>query len=136
MKKTSLWICAAMLSAASTLAAADQPGQTSRQERMDEALENYRAAHGNGSASDTMNTSSNDSSASNCNDYSNGGTFARAESAMKRGACKTGRALERGVKKTGHAIGTAGRKTGDAIRRTGEKMGGSSDKATSDPQAK
>ena len=132
--KTSLWICAAMLSAASTLAAADQPGQTSRQERMDAALENYRAANGDGT-SDRMNTSS-DSNASNCNDYSNGGTFARAESAIKRGACKTGHALERGVKKTGHAIGTAGRKTGDAIRRTGEKMGGSPDKATSDPQAK
>jgi len=135
MTKTPLWICAALLSAASTLAAADQPGQTSRQERMDAALENYRAGHGTGSATDTMNTSS-DSSASDCNEYSNGGTFARAGSAIKRGACKTGHALERGVKKTGHAIGTAGRKTGDAIRRTGEKMGGSPEKATSDPQAK
>ena len=75
-----------------------------------------------------------DGSTTNCDEYSNGGTFSRAEAAAKRGACKTGHAIERGVKKTGHAIGNVGRKTGDAMRRTGEKLGGSSEKATSDPQ--
>ena len=124
--KTSLWICGAMLAAASTLAAADQPGATSRQERMDQALADYRAGQPSGNA--TVNDES-----TNCNQASDGGTFARAEASIKRGACKTGHAIERGVRKTGHAIGKAGRKTGDALRHAGEKMGGSPDKATSDP---
>ena len=124
MKTTSMWICGAMLAAASTLAAAEQPGTTTRQERMDAALADYRAGQ---SGTSVANEST------DCVQTSTGGTFARAEASLKRGACKTGHAMERGVKKTGHAIGNAGRKTGDALRRTGEKMGGSSDKATSDP---
>jgi len=124
MKTTFVWICGAMLAAASTLAAADQPGATTREQRMDAALADYRTGQSGASA---------DNDSTDCVQTSNGGTFARAEASIKRGACKTGHALERGVKKTGHAIGKAGRKTGDALRRTGEKMGGSSDKATSDP---
>jgi hypothetical protein len=124
MKTTSLWICGALLTAASTLAAADQPGATTREQRMENALADYRSGQSNPSAS----TASMD-----CTQTSDGGTFARGEAAMKRGACKTGHAIERGVKKTGNAIGKAGRKTSDAIRRTGEKMGGSPEKATSDP---
>jgi len=124
MKTTSLWICGAMLAAASTLAAAEQPGSTTRQQRMDTALADYRAG---------QSTTSAGSDSTDCVQTSNGGTFARAEASLKRGACKTGHALERGVKKTGNAIGNAGRKTGDALRRTGEKMGGSPEKATSDP---
>ena len=124
MKTTSMWICGAMLAAASTLAAAEQPGTTTRQQRMDAALAEYRAGQ---SGTSVANEST------DCVQTSNGGTFARAEASIKRGACKTGHAIERGVKKTGSAIGNAGRKTGDTLRRTGEKMGGSSDKATSDP---
>ena len=124
MKTTSLWICGAVLATASTFAAAAQPGTTTRQERMDAALADYRSGQSDASA---------DSASADCARTSDGGTFARAEAAMKRGACKTGHALERGVKKTGNAIGKAGRKTGDTLRRTGEKMGGSPDKATSDP---
>ena len=124
MKTTSMLICGAMLAAASTLAAADQPGATTRDQRMDAALADYHA----GQSSTTADTESTD-----CTQASSGGTFSRAGAAMKRGACKTGHAIERGVKKTGHAIGKAGHKTGDALRRTGEKMGGSPDKATSDP---
>ena len=123
MKTTSVWICGAMLAAASTLAAADPPGATTREQRMDAALADYQAgkpgANANGESTD-------------CTQASDGGTFARAEASIKRGACKTGHAIERGVKKTGHAIGNAGRKTGDALRRTGEKLGGSSDKPATD----
>ena len=129
MHKT-MWIAGAMLAMSSTFAMAAEPDSTTRDERMDEALENYRAGHPTGTATAA------DASASNCNEYASGGAFARAEAAVKRGACKTGNALERGVKKTGHAIDKAGRKTGNALRRTGEKMGGSPDKATSDPQAR
>jgi len=124
MKTTSLWICGAMLATVSTFAAAAQPDTTTRQERMDTALADYRSGQSGTSA---------DTASMDCARTSDGGTFARTEAAMKRGACKTGHALERGVKKTGNAIGKAGRKTGDALRRTGEKMGGSPDKATSDP---
>jgi hypothetical protein len=124
MKTTSLWICGAMLATVSTFAAAAQPDTTTRDERMDAALANYRSGQSGASA---------DNTSADCARTSDGGTFARAEASMKRGACKTGHAIERGVKKTGNAIGKAGRKTGDALRRTGEKMGGSPDKATSDP---
>ena len=126
MRKT-MFIISALLATSSTIALADQPGDTTRDERMQSALQEYRAGNGSTAGTDATN---------GCNEYSNGGTFARAEAAMKRGACKTGHAVERGVKKTGHAIGNAGRKTGDAIRRVGEKAGGSPEKATSDPQAK
>lgn len=126
MRKT-LIIIATLLATGTTAVLAEQPGDTTRDERMQSALAEYRANNGNAST---------DTKAVDCNEYSSGGTFARAEAAMKRGACKTGHAVERGVKKTGHAIGNAGRKTGDALRRTGEKMGGSPDKATSDPQPK
>lgn len=121
-KTTSMWICGTMLAAASTLAVAADTATTTRQQRMDEALADYRAGQPATSAD----------SSSDCTQMSNGGTFARAEASIKRGACKTGHAIERGVNKTGHAIGNAGRKTGDALRRTGEKMGGSPDKAKSD----
>lgn len=124
MKTTSRWICAAMLAAVSTFAAADKPGATTREQRMDEALADYRSGQPGGSAYNES---------ADCAQASSGGTVARAEAAVKRGACKTGRALERGVRKTGNAIGNAGRKTGDALRRTGEKLGGSPDKAKSDP---
>ena len=123
MKTTSLWICGAVLATASTFAAAAEPATTTREERMDAALADYRSGQ-SGAA---------DNASADCARTSDGGTFARAEASIKRGACKTGHAIERGVKKTGHAIGKAGRKTGDALRRTGEKMGGSPDKATSDP---
>ncbi len=124
MKRTSMWICGAMLATVSTLAAADQPGATSREQRMDAALADYRSGQTSSSA---------DNTSADCAQPSTGGRFARAESSFKRGACKTGHALERGVEKTGHAIGKAGRKTSNALRRTGEKMGGSPEKATSDP---
>ena len=131
MHKT-MWIAGAMLAMSSTLAMAEQPGSTTRDERMDAALANYRSGHPTGKATAADATA--DASASDCDQYSSGGTLSRAGAAVKRGACKTGHALERGVKKTGHAIDKAGRKTGNALRRTGEKMGGSPDKATSDPQ--
>ena len=124
MKTTSMWICGAMLAAASTLAAADQPGATTREQRMDAALADYHAGQSGPST---------DNASTDCTQASDGGTFARAEAGIKRGACKTGHAIERGVKKTGHAIGNAGHKTANTLRRTGEKMGGSSDKATSEP---
>jgi hypothetical protein len=125
---TTMLIAGAMLAVTSTFAMAEESSPPARQERMDTALANYRTAH----PTDTV-ANANDSTG-NCNEYSSGGTFARAEAAAKRGACKTGHAIERGAKKTGHAIDNAGRRTGDAMRRTGEKMGGSPEKATSDPQ--
>jgi len=124
-KTTSVWVCGAMLAAASTLAIADRAdaATSTRQQRMDEALADYRAGQPSASAG---------KGSADCAQMSDGGTFARAEASIKRGACKTGHAIERGVNKTGHAIGNAGRKTGDALRRTGQKMGGSPEKAKSD----
>lgn len=127
MHKT-MWIAGAMLAVTSTFVMAEESNSATRQERMDTALASYRTGH----PTDTVANA--DGSTTNCDEYSNGGTFSRAEAAAKRGACKTGHAIERGVKKTGHAIGNVGRKTGDAMRRTGEKLGGSSEKAASDPQ--
>jgi hypothetical protein len=91
----------ALLVAVSTAGMADM----TRQERMDEALENYR----------------------------NPSRMERAENSVERGAKKTGHAIEngakktgnaveRGAKKTGQAVGRGVEKTGDAIERGGEKL--------------
>jgi hypothetical protein len=94
---------AASLAALSLAAmAADPSSDAARQQRMDEALQNYHSsAHNSGE-----------------------GPAARAEDSIKRGAHKAGAAIERGAKKTGHAIEKGVHKTGEAIHHAGEKIEG------------
>lgn len=94
MKHTLRITLGALLVAVSTAGMAEM----TRQERMDEALQNYR------------------------NQGSEPSRMERAENSVERGAKKTGNAVERGAKKTGQAVGRGVEKTGDAIERGGEKL--------------
>ena len=78
---------------------------TTREQRMDQALQSYRG------------TPARDSGA---------GPAARTEESIKGGARRTGASIERGAKRAGNAVSNGARKTRDAVRRTGKKMGGSS----------
>lgn len=97
MNRTKLVLIATLFGAASVSAlAADPAAESTRRERMDRAYEDYRNPQP--------------------------GPAARAESAIKRGAHRTGDAIERGAKRAGHAVGKGVRKTGEAIGRGGEKL--------------
>ncbi len=102
MNRFQLALTAALV-AGSSLAMADQmASNTTRDERMDTALQDYRSKQANDSP----------------------GPAARAEESMKRGARKAGHAIEHGATATGHAIKKGAQKTGDAIRHVGEKIQG------------
>lgn len=115
MDRIKLTLVAALLGvAAGTALAAEPESNTTRQQRMDDALQNYRS-----------------------NQPSQPGRFERAENAVKRdahktgaaikrGAHKTGEAIEHGAQKVGHAVGKGVDKTGAAIKRGGEKLEGAS----------
>lgn len=92
-------ILAAALVGLSSVAMAD----TDREQRMNDALENYRSS---GSAAKNPSP----------------GPFARAEESTKRGARKAGHAAKHGAQRVGDGIATGVQKTGDALRRTGEKI--------------
>jgi len=94
-------LATALAGASSMVWAADPSGETTRQERMDAAYDNYR-----------NNNSANP----------NPGRFERAENSVKRGAHKAGSSIKHGAKKVGHAVGKGVRKTGEAIGNTGEKL--------------
>lgn len=79
---------------------------TTRQERMDAALQNYREQQSDVDA----------------NANSQPGPMARTEESIKRGARKTVEAVKHGAHKTGQAIGKGVRKTGEALQRGGEKL--------------
>jgi hypothetical protein len=94
MTRTKFAFVAAALIGASAVVMADEPrSDAARQQRMDDALQNYRS-----------NGDHRTSSAP--------GTFERAENSVKHGAHKTGEAIEHGAHKTGEAIEHATRKTG------------------------
>ena len=94
----------AFAAACTAAMAAEAPTDTTREERMDAALQNYRDTHPD----------------------AGGGPFARAEESVKHGARRASEAIKHGAHKAGAAIGHGVRKTGDAIGRTGEKMEGGS----------
>lgn len=111
IKLTRFTLAAALLGmAAGSALAADPDAEAARQQRMDEALANYRNHP-------TASTARPD-------DYRNPqpGPAARAEASMKRGAHRAGQAIRHGAEKTGHAVGKGVRKTGEAIGRGGEKL--------------
>ena len=88
------------LIAASTLALADEMSAgTTREQRMDGALQNYRGAR---------------------NDPP--GPAARAEESIKRGTHRAGHAIHHGAVATGHAIKRGIHKTGHTLHRAGEKI--------------
>jgi hypothetical protein len=102
-------ITAAVLVSAAGCVFAAQPTttDTTRQERMDQALNDYRDAHPSSSTSMSN---------------PNPGPAERGENAIKRGVHKTGNAIERGAKAVGHAVGTGLSKTGEALHNGGTKL--------------
>jgi hypothetical protein len=112
IKFTKSTLAALLLGVAASGAAlaADPDGEAARQQRMEEALANYRDQQ--------------TGAATRPDDYRNPnpGPAARAEASIKRGAHRTGQAIRHGAEKAGHAVGTGARKTGEAIGRVGEKL--------------
>lgn len=94
-------ILVAALVGLSSAAMADTTAE--RDQRMNDALENYRSS---------------ETAAKNPAP----GPFARAEEATKRGVRKAGEAVKTTAQRTGEGIATGVEKTGDALRRTGEKI--------------
>ncbi|MEO8807340.1 MAG: hypothetical protein ABI433_14770 [Burkholderiaceae bacterium] len=94
-------ILAAALVGLSSAAMADL--NSDREQRMNDALENYRSS---------------DASAKNPSP----GPVARAENATKRGLRKAGDAIETTAKRTGEGVAAGAHKAGNAMRRTGEKI--------------
>lgn len=89
-----------------------QDNMQTREQRMDEALQNHRSA---------------------ASKNPQPGPVARAEesvkrgarnagSAVKHGAQRTGEAIKHGAQRTGQAIGTGVEKAGNAMERGGEKL--------------
>lgn len=95
---------AVLVSAAGSVFAAEPTSYDStRQQRMDEALDHYREGQGTNSTAKPN-------------------LAERGANALKRGAHKTGNAIERGAKAVGHAVGTGLHKTGDALQNGGERL--------------
>ena len=116
MKKIQL-AAAAALALAAGLSFADTPSNTTRDERMDAALQDYRSQQSDAADKNAQ-----------------PGPMARAEESIKRGARKTGEAIKHGAQKTGQAVGKGVRKTGEALQRGGNKLEEKSSGAGTDAQ--
>ena len=90
--------------------------ETTREQRMDQAMKDYQSKPRDTTTRHTT-ESRRDAGA---------GPMARGEESVKRGARRAGAAIKSGAHKTGKAIQRGVTKAKNAIRRTGERMGGSS----------
>jgi len=100
--KTHLRICMSLLAAGLSVSAIAATPDEARQQRMDDAYQDYRNSAGTRA--------------------DNPGPAERTENSLKRGLHRTGKAIRHGAHKTGEAIGKGVRKTGDALHRAGEKV--------------
>ena len=102
MNRIQLALTTALLAGSSWAMAEQMSTTTTRDERMDAALQDYRSKQSSDSP----------------------GPAARAEASVKRGVHKAGHAIEHGATATGHAIKKGAQKTGQAIEHVGEKIKG------------
>ncbi len=100
MNSTKLAIGALLAMSSLACVAADQTADTTREQRMDEALQRYRTSHPDASES----------------------AGARSESSFKRGVHRAGAAIEHGAEKAGNAVRHGLEKTGQAAHRVGDKI--------------
>ena len=100
LKTTKLAIGLLLTMSSLACLAAEQYTDTTREQRMDDALQRYRTSHPDPSES----------------------TGARSESGFKRGVHKTGAAIERGAERAGNAVRHGLEKTGQAAHRVGDKI--------------
>jgi hypothetical protein len=121
-------IAAATIALAGLLPAAHAQ-DTTREQRMDQALQNYRGANQATTTRDTQAPAYRSADPRNPQP----GPAARAEqnikegahdagAAVKRGAQRTGEAIKHGAQRTGEAVGNGMERSGAAIRRGGEKL--------------
>jgi hypothetical protein len=138
MIRTKLTLLAALIGASSAVLAADPQTDAARQQRMDDALQNYRSGTPSADSKSPATTKSSASKSSSSKSKSSassssGSTFQRAENSVKSGARKTGdaveragnatgEAVERGIESTGNTVSKGMNKGFDAIRRTGETI--------------
>lgn len=94
-------------------AAMAQDNTAPREQRMEEALQNYRNTHSTQPAQVTPADPRNPQP----------GPAARAEESVKRGARNAGHAVKDGAQRTGAAIKHGGERAGDAVGRGVEKTG-------------
>jgi hypothetical protein len=124
-----LGLIAATTIALAGLLPAAQAQDTTREQRMDQALQNYRGANPAPAARDAQPPAYRAADPRNPQP----GPAARAEqnikegahnagAAVKRGAQRTGEAIKHGAQRTGEAVGNGMERSGDAIRRGGEKL--------------
>jgi len=83
----------ALVSACMGSMAAEMATQTTREQRMDDALQGYRSTHPD----------------------KNAGPVARTEESIKHGARRAGHEIKHGAERAGHAIGRVGDKIEDEI---------------------
>lgn len=103
-----LALSAAIVAMSANALAADYTPTTTREQRMNEALRDYRDGTPKGTTSST----------------SSAGPMARTEESVKKGFRDTGSTVKRVANKAGHAVATGARKTGHAIHRGANKLGG------------
>ncbi|MBS0447708.1 MAG: hypothetical protein JSR59_17340 [Proteobacteria bacterium] len=104
--------------AASTAIAQDM-NDTTRQQRMDAAYQDFKSGQSSGTSSSNMSTSHHMMHGT--------GSAARAEESIKRGAHKTGQAIKHGAEKTGEAVEHGVEKTKEAAHEAHQKMKGASE---------
>lgn len=107
-----LGLIAATAIALTGLLPAAQAQDTTREQRMEEALQNYRST-------DPRNPQPGPAARAEQN-IKQGAHNAGA--AVKRGAQRTGEVIKHGAQRTGEAVGNGMERSGDAIRRGGEKL--------------
>jgi folate-dependent phosphoribosylglycinamide formyltransferase PurN len=109
MKTIQLALSAVLLAASGAGMAAQATTDTTRDERMDQALQDYRSTHPDSNVG---------------SESSQPGVATRVENSVKRGAHRTGEAIKHGAAKADHAIRSGVHKTGEAVHHVGEKMEG------------
>ncbi|RCW69147.1 hypothetical protein [Pseudorhodoferax soli] len=124
-----LGLVAATTIALAGLLPAAHAQDTTREQRMDQALQNYRGANTAPATRDAPAPAYRSADPRNPQP----GPAARAEqnikegahnagAAVKRGARRTGEAIKHGAERTGEAVGNGMERSGAAIRRGGEKL--------------
>lgn len=117
MNKISTALAALLMTASVGAMAETTTTNTTRDQRMNAALQDYRS--GNGS-SDTS-----------TNGMRRKGTFERAEDSAKSGTRKAGHAIAEGSRTAGHAVAQGARKTGHAVHKATDKATGNTPSSTS-----
>lgn len=129
MNKTSIALAALMVTA-SIGAMAETTTSTTRDQRMDAALQDYHSGQ-TATNSNRMSTSKSSSNMTAGTSQAGEGRFARAEDSVKSGSKRAGHAVAEGSRDVGHAVAQGARKTGHAVHNGADKATGKTPDSTS-----